>query len=137
MVCVCSLTLAPSPPSPMPPTLAPGKICHVEIPAIDERRSADFYETVFSWQIRRRGDGALAFDDTVGEVSGTWVTGRPPSREAGLVFYVMVESVQATLDRIVEAGGEVVTPFTPQGPGEAFATFRDPAGNILGIGQQP
>ena len=121
----------------MPPTLAPGKICYVEIPAIDERRSADFYAAVFSWQIRRRGDGALAFDDTVGEVSGTWVTGRPPSRQAGPVVYVMVESVQATLDAIVEAGGEVVTPLTPQGPGEAFATFRDPAGNILGIGQQP
>jgi predicted enzyme related to lactoylglutathione lyase len=121
----------------MPPTLAPGKICYVQIPAIDNRRSVDFYETVFGWHIRRRPDGEVAFDDTVGEVSGTWVTGRPPSSEPGLLLYIMVESVERTLEKIVEAGGEIVTPLTPQGEGEAFATFRDPAGNVLGIGQQP
>jgi predicted enzyme related to lactoylglutathione lyase len=121
----------------VPPSVPSGKICYVQIPAIDQRRSADFYETVFSWNIRRRGDGELAFDDAVGEVSGTWITGRPPSSEPGIVIFVMVESVQETLDKIVEAGGEVVTPRTPQGEGEAFATFRDPAGNVLGIGQQP
>jgi predicted enzyme related to lactoylglutathione lyase len=79
----------------------------------------------------------VKFDDTVGEVSGTWVTGRVPSAEPGLVVYMLVESVEQTLDKIREAGGEVVTPLTPQGEGEAFATFRDSAGNVLGIGQQP
>jgi predicted enzyme related to lactoylglutathione lyase len=49
----------------------------------------------------------------------------------------MVESVEQSLEKIVEAGGAVVTPLTPQGEGEAYATFRDPAGNVLGIGQQP
>lgn len=121
----------------MPPTLAPGKICYVQIPAVDVETSASFYERVFGWSIRRRSDGDVAFDDTVGEVSGTWVTGRQPSSEPGLVVYVLVESVERTLESIREAGGEVVTPLTPQGEGEAFATFRDPAGNILGIGQQP
>ena len=50
---------------------------------------------------------------------------------------MLVESVDRTLDMIRDAGGELVTPLTPQGEGEAFATFRDPAGNILGIFQQP
>jgi len=31
----------------MPPTVANGKICYVEIPATDVRRSADFYQAVF------------------------------------------------------------------------------------------
>ena len=61
----------------MTPTLANGKICYVEIPAIDIQGSASFYEKVFGWQLRKRGDGAIAFDDGVGQVSGTWVTGRP------------------------------------------------------------
>ena len=121
----------------MPPTLAPGKIGYLQIPALDVERSVGFYETVFGWTIRRRSNGEAAFDDTVGEVSGTWVTGRPPSSEPGLVVYVLVESVERTLEKIREAGGEVVTPLTPQGEGEAFATFRDPAGHVLGIGQQP
>ena len=121
----------------MPPTLAPGKICYIQIPALDVARSAGFYEKVFGWNIRRRDDGEVAFDDTVGEVSGTWITDRPRSAEPGILVYMMVESVARTLEQIVEAGGEVVTPLTAQGAGEAFATFRDPAGNVLGIGQQP
>jgi len=121
----------------MPPTLAPGKICYIQIPALDVERSASFYERVFGWNIRRRDGGEVAFDDTVGEVSGTWVTGRPPAQEPGLLVYVLVESVERTLEKIRDEGGEVVTPLTPQGKGEAFATFRDPAGNVLGVGQQP
>jgi predicted enzyme related to lactoylglutathione lyase len=59
----------------MPPTLANGKICYLEIPAVDIQRSADFYAKVFGWHIRQRRDGKLAFDDGVGEVSGTLVLG--------------------------------------------------------------
>ncbi|HEV7571131.1 MAG TPA: VOC family protein, partial [Thermoanaerobaculia bacterium] len=63
----------------MSPTPANGKICYIEIPATDIERSAEFYTKVFGWATRKRGDGRLAFDDTTGQVSGTWVTGRPPS----------------------------------------------------------
>lgn len=68
----------------MPPTLGNGKVCYLEIPATDVRRSAAFYQAVVGWQSRRRGDGTVAFDDGVGEVSGTWVTGRPPSATPGV-----------------------------------------------------
>jgi len=44
----------------MPPTAGNGKICYVEIPAIDVARSATFYEAVFGWGIRKRGDGSTA-----------------------------------------------------------------------------
>lgn len=62
----------------MPPTLANGKICYLEIPAKDIARSADFYKTVFGWGIRKGGDGHIAFDDTTGQISGTWVLNHPP-----------------------------------------------------------
>ena len=55
----------------MPPTLGNGKICYIEIPAIDIACSADFYRRVFGWHIRQRDSGHTAFDDTTGEVSGT------------------------------------------------------------------
>ncbi|HEY3204504.1 MAG TPA: VOC family protein [Thermoanaerobaculia bacterium] len=120
----------------MPPTLSNGKICYLEIPAIDLRRSIDFYQAVFGWSIRRRGDGTTAFDDGVGEVSGTWVTGRPPSREPGLLLYVMVDSVAATIEAVVAHGGELVQPIGADAP-EITARFRDPAGNIIGLYQEP
>ena len=115
----------------MPPT--PGKISYVQIPAADADRSADFYESVFGWNIRRRDGGRIAFDDATGEVSGVWLTDRPPSVQPGLLMYINVEDVQRALEKIVEAGGQIVTPLTPQSEGEAFATFRDPAGNVLGV----
>src|ERR1700680_1590220 len=65
----------------MPPTLGNGKICYVEFPAVDANRSADFYAKVFGWGLRKRGDGQTAFDDSVGQVSGTWVRGRKPAAE--------------------------------------------------------
>jgi len=55
----------------MPPTFGHGKICYLEIPATDIARSADFYTPAFNWSLRTRGDGTTAFDDGVGEVSGT------------------------------------------------------------------
>ncbi len=119
----------------MPPTLANGKICYLEIPAADIALSADFYRQAFGWQTRRRGDGHIAFDDGVGQVSGTWVLGRPPSMHPGLLVYIMVNSVAATLDAIVAAGGEIVQPVGGDAP-QITARFRDPAGNVLGLYQE-
>jgi len=120
----------------MPPTLANGKICYLEIPTIDVRRSADFYREVFGWRIRRRGDGATSFDDTTGEVSGTWVTGRPPSTDPGLLIYILVDSVAATVEALIAQGGEIVQPIGGDAP-EITARFRDPAGNVIGLYQEP
>ena|SRR5216684_3698589 len=120
----------------MPPTLSNGKICYIEFPAIDVQRSVEFYEKVFSWRIRQRGDGSIAFDDTTGEVSGTWVTGRPPATSPGLLFYIMVDSVAATIESVIAHGGELVQPIGVDAP-EITARFRDPAGNVIGLYQQP
>ena len=120
----------------MAPTLANGKICYIEIPANDIGRSAAFYETVFGWRIRQRSDGSIAFDDTTGEVSGTWVRGRPPAAAPGLVVHIMVDSVAETINVVIAQGGEIVQPIGADAP-EITARFRDPAGNVLGLYQEP
>jgi predicted enzyme related to lactoylglutathione lyase len=109
----------------MHPTLANGKICYIEMPAIDIARSADFYGRVFGWHIRQRGNGSTAFDDAAGEVSGAWVLGHPPAAAPGLLVYVMVDNVAATMDAIAAAGGEIVQPIGADAP-EITARFRDP-----------
>jgi|SRR5579872_1347365 len=120
----------------MPPTFANGKICYIEIPATDIARSSEFYERIFGWQLRKRGDGSIAFDDGVGQVSGTWVLGRPPMSQVGLLIYVMVDSVAETVEKVKVAGGEIVQPIGADAP-EITARFRDPGGNIMGLYQQP
>ena len=114
---------------------ANGKICYIEMPAVDIARSADFYSRVFGWSIRTRGDGSTAFDDGVGEVSGTWVRGRPP-QSPGLVVYIMVDDAAATLAAVVANGGQVVQAIGADAP-EITARFKDPGGNIIGLYQQP
>jgi predicted enzyme related to lactoylglutathione lyase len=120
----------------MPPTLGNGKICYIEIPAADVRRSAAFYQKVFGWQTRQRGDGHLAFDDGVGQVSGTWVLGRPPAAQPGLLVYIMVDNVAATVEAVTANGGDIVQPIGADAP-VITARFRDPAGNVLGLYQEP
>jgi predicted enzyme related to lactoylglutathione lyase len=118
------------------PRYRTGKICYIEIPARDVRESAEFYQRAFGWQIRQRGDGSMAFDDTVGEVSGTWVVGRPVAAEPGLMVYIMVASAARAVEAVQSAGGEIVHRVDPHAR-EVVATFRDPAGNLVGIYQQP
>jgi predicted enzyme related to lactoylglutathione lyase len=120
----------------VPPTYRTGKICYIEIPATDVKVSAEFYSRAFGWQTRRRGDGSTAFDDTVNEVSGSWVLGRPVANEPGLMVYIMVASAAKAVEAIRSAGGEIVHHVDPDAR-EVVATFRDPAGNLIGIYQQP
>jgi predicted enzyme related to lactoylglutathione lyase len=120
----------------MPPTLRDGKICYVEFPAVDANLSADFYAKVFGWGIRKRGDGKAAFDDSVGEVSGTWVTGRKPAAEPGLLVYVMVDDIAATINAVIAHGGKLVQPVGADAP-EITARFEDPAGNTIGLYEEP
>ena len=120
----------------MPATSANGKICYIEMPAVDVQRSADFYSKVFGWGIRPRPGSPPSFDDTTGEVSGRWVTGRPPSPQPGLLIYIMVDSVADTIKSVVAHGGEIVQPIGGDAP-EITARFRDPGGNVFGLYQEP
>jgi uncharacterized protein len=121
---------------PPPPTISNGKICYIEMPTTDVARSAEFYKQVFGWNVRQRGDGKTAFDDTTGQVSGSWVVGRPPASTPGLMVYIMVDSVAAALELVVAKGGQVVQPIGADAP-EITARFRDPGGNVIGLYQEP
>lgn len=120
----------------MPPTRGNGKICYLEIPSADIARSVSFYQAVFGWRVRRRGDGATAFDDGVGEVSGAWVAGRPSSPTPGLLLYVMVDDLARSCEAVIANGGRIVQE-AGAAPGELTACFADPDGNVLGLYQEP
>jgi hypothetical protein len=118
----------------MNPTLGHGKICYIQIPAIDIAASAEFYRRAFGWNVRQRGDGHTAFDDGVGQVSSEWVLNRQPAGQTGLFVHIMVDDMAATLKVIEASGGVIVQPIGHDAP-EITAHFRDPAGNVLGLYQ--
>jgi predicted enzyme related to lactoylglutathione lyase/uncharacterized protein YciI len=111
-----------------------GGISYLRIPAEDPRRSADFYEAVFGWNVRGDPDSP-SFDDGTGHVIGHFMSDLPVAGDAGMRPYIYVERVDDALDKVVANGGEVVTPPYPEGD-LWVATFRDPAGNQVGVWQR-
>jgi predicted enzyme related to lactoylglutathione lyase len=114
------------------PAFRHGKICYLEIPAVNIRQSAFFYTTVFGWTTRQGADGFLSFDDGIGGVSGTWVLNIPPLSQPGILISIMVDNAIKTVQDIVANGGTIVREVNLEAV-EKTAHFRDPAGNVLGI----
>jgi uncharacterized protein len=110
-----------------------GGVSYLRIPADDPRRLSDFYASVFGWTVR--SDRAEpSFADGSGHVIGHFVMDQRPSGEAGVRPYVFVTLVDETLEQVALHGGEVVT--APYEEGDLWvATFRDPAGNVMGVWQ--
>jgi predicted enzyme related to lactoylglutathione lyase len=52
------------------------------------------------------------------------------------LIYIMVDSVAATIDAVIASGGEIVQPIGMDAP-EVTARFSDPAGNVIGLYQEP
>ena len=109
-------------------------ISYLRIPARDAQASAAFYHDVFGWTV----DAARAdpsFEDGSGHVIGHLVPDAAVAGEAGVRPYVYVDSVDDTLERVSDLGGALVEP--PYAEGDLrVATFRDPAGNVIGVWQR-
>jgi predicted enzyme related to lactoylglutathione lyase len=109
-----------------------GAITYLHIPAIDVRQAAAFYGAAFGWHITNPDTDRPSFDTPNGHLSGAWITDRKPATEPGLLPYIYVDHVDDTVARILDHAGEIVTTPFPEGL-LTIATFRDPAGNLIGL----
>jgi uncharacterized protein len=121
-----------------------GTLNYLQVPASDLDASATFYQDVFGWRINRYPSpapnrdqpqtGYVGFVDSSGNVGGEFVVDRPASREPGILPSIGVDSIDQTLESVVEHGGEVVRPRTAIVEGVDWqAQFRDPAGNVMAL----
>ncbi len=109
-----------------------GAITYLHIPATDVRQAAAFYRDVFGWQINNPDGDRPSFDTPNGHLSGAWLSAHRPATEPGLLPYIYVDHVEDAVARILDHGGEIVTSPFPEGL-LTVATFRDPAGNLIGV----
>jgi uncharacterized protein len=112
----------------------PGGVSYLRIPAGQPAQAASFYEWVFGWRVSgdpQRG----SFEDASGHVIGHFVTDMRVAGEDGVRPYIYVENVDDTIERLAARGGEIVRHPYPEGDLKV-ATFRDPAGNVMGIWQR-
>ena len=61
------------------------------------------------------------------------MVGRPPTTDPGLLVFIFVDHVAATIDAIVHEGGEVIRSIGEETP--EVGRFHDPAGNVFGLFQ--
>ncbi|HEY9126008.1 MAG TPA: VOC family protein [Acidobacteriaceae bacterium] len=113
-----------------------GKICYIELPSPSPAQSAAFYTSIFGWTMRTRGDGAAAFDDANGQVSGVFTPDKQAVADPGFIIYIMVDDIRKSIAAIEAHGCEIVRPLGFH-PTELIAHFRDPGGNLLGLYQEP
>src|SRR5437899_1310218 len=81
-----------------------GGLSYLEIPAIDPRQSAVFYEKVLGWNVEWRSSDDPRFGDATGHLIGRWVTGRAISREPGLLPYLYVTRIDDAVERVRAQG---------------------------------
>lgn len=112
-----------------------GGLSYLEIPAIDVRRSAAFYQDVFGWKLRGEDADQPKFSDPTGHLIGKWVIGRAISRRPGLLPFIYVDRIDDVVRHVVPSGGEIVK--APYREGNLWVSLiRDPAGNFLGVWQE-
>jgi predicted enzyme related to lactoylglutathione lyase len=113
-----------------------GRVAYLQIPSVDLQASAQFYVDAFGWTSRASSrPDHLSFTDATGDMIGSWDTRLAISTEAGVLPYIYVRGFDAALERLRAAGAEIVR--EPYLEGDVWvATFRDPAGNVLGIFQR-
>ena len=105
------------------------RISYVELPAKHVAETRDFYAKAFGWAFTDFGPDYAA---TTGGDVDIGINGSEDHAIARLLPIVEVQDLEAALDKVMAAGGEVTVPIFAFPGGRRFH-FRDPAGNELGV----
>jgi predicted enzyme related to lactoylglutathione lyase len=103
---------------------------HLSIPASDLAAAQAFYGSVFGWTFMPNTPDYVLFDD--GGYGGG-LTSTPHAGVDGILPYLLVSDIPATLAQVTAAGGAVLISETPVGEDGGYAVFTDPHGNRIGL----
>ena len=121
------------------------KVVHFEIPADDLDRAKSFYGSVFGWELQTvpMNEGEYTSIRTTDVDEQTQLPTEPGAINGGMflrderltspVVTIDVDGIDDALKQIEAEGGTTVTPRTAIPGMGAFAYFKDPEGNVLGL----
>ena len=121
------------------------KVVHFEIPADDLDRAKGFYGSVFGWELQTvpMNEGEYTSVKTTEVDEQTQLPTEPGAINGGMfqraeqltspVITIDVDGIDDALKQIEAEGGTTVTPRTAIPGMGAFAYFKDPEGNVLGL----
>lgn len=120
-----------------------GTILWHDLTVPDAERVRDFYASVIGWTHAPVNVGDYDDYSMLAPGDGSGVAGICHARgeNAGLppqwLMYVAVDDLDASLERCIAAGGEIVSPIRGSEEGWRFSVIRDPAGAVLALMQMP
>jgi uncharacterized protein len=123
------------------------KVVHFEIPADDLDRAKNFYGSVFGWELQTvpMNGGEYTSVKTTDVDEQTQLPTEPGAINGGMflrnegvsvtspVITIDVDGIDDALKQVEAEGGTTVTPRTAIPGMGAFAYFKDPEGNVLGL----
>ena len=118
----------------------PNSIVHFEIPADDIERAQKFYKQAFGWKISDPWKMKYFLVETKkkGEdgINGGLMQRKMPGQP--FMNYIGVKSIEASLEKVKQAGGTICMPETEIGTGMGWiAAFKDTEGNMMGLHEAP
>jgi uncharacterized protein len=111
------------------------RVIHFEIPVDDPERAARFYERIFAWKIVKWDGPADYWTVSTGEAGQPGIDGGLQKRvgQGVTTNTIDVPSVDAFVEKVVKAGGQVVLPKMPV-PGVGYLVYcTDTEGNVFGM----
>ena len=106
-------------------------VVHFEIGCRDGARTGKFYGELFDWKITAAGPAQMIATGSDKGIQGHFTSlGHEPHDY--VTFYVEVEDLEGTLERVVALGGSKVIGPIPIPTGR-FAWIKDPEGNLIGL----
>jgi uncharacterized protein len=114
------------------------RVIHFEIPADDLERAANFYRKAFGWKIEK-WPGPMEYWMVATGTDGTpGINGGLMRKQAPTVATtntIGVDSVDAAVTAVQNAGGKLVVPKAPIPTIGYFAYCQDPEGSLFGVMQ--
>jgi len=102
-------------------------LCYWEIPSKNVAKSSAFYAKLFGWKMEPSTEDYMMFQVKGGLGGGIQKVKKAPG--LGVMVYIEVRDIPATLKKVVKLGGKVVKPKTEIGNDWGFwAAFKDPGG---------
>ncbi len=107
----------------------PNPIVFFEIGCADAAGTTEFYQKLFDWNMSPMPTGALI---TPGEGIPGQINSLGHEPHQYTTFYVQVDDVAASIEKVKELGGKLIVGPVPI-PTGTFAWISDPGGNVIGL----
>jgi len=108
-------------------------IVHIEIPAADPAKAAQFYKALFGWEMTRDEKmNYTMWEPSIGPGGGFSPLGEQV-KPGDIMVHVDSDDIEADLKKAAQLGGTIVLPKS-EIPGVGWwGTFRDPTGNLISL----